>query len=100
MATFEMKDGQATLFKNTQKEKEKHPDFKGKAMLGDNLYYLSFWSKKTDKGMVWLSGTIQSADKVEPVDEAEKDDFMATTPVSSKTEPAIIPAGRADDLPF
>jgi len=98
MSTYEFKEGQASLFKNTQKEKENHPDFKGKAMIEGKMYYLSFWSKKTDGGNVWLSGNVQQADKSKPVTDTEADEFMQ--PTALKVPETSIEVRPDDDLPF
>jgi hypothetical protein len=106
MSNYEMKDGQCSLFKNTQKEKENQPDFRGKLMLDGKLYYISFWSRKTDGGNIWLSGNVQPADKPKPVKEEEVEDFIqkaelkASEEVQNTGSIETPPQQPIDDLPF
>jgi hypothetical protein len=53
---YEMKPSSGSLFKNDRKEKETHPDYKGKVMLPDGqVRWLSGWKKQTSAGDTWLS---------------------------------------------
>ena len=53
---YEMKPSSGSLFKNDRKEKETHPDYKGKVMLPNGeVRWLSGWKKQTASGDGWLS---------------------------------------------
>lgn len=53
---YEMKPNKGSLFKNDRKEKETHPDLKGKVMLPNGeVRWVSAWKKKTAAGDTWLS---------------------------------------------
>ena len=53
---YEMKPSSGSLFKNDRKEKETHPDLKGKVMLPNGeVRWVSAWKKKTAAGDTWLS---------------------------------------------
>jgi uncharacterized protein (DUF736 family) len=53
---YEMKPSSGSLFKNDRKEKETHPDYKGKVMLPNGeVRWLSGWKKQTSAGDTWLS---------------------------------------------
>lgn len=53
---YEMKPSSGSLFKNDRKEKETHPDLKGKVMLPNGeVRWLSGWKKQTASGDGWLS---------------------------------------------
>lgn len=53
---YEMRVGSGSLFKNDRKEKETHPDLKGKVMLPNGeVRWLSAWKKQTGAGAPWLS---------------------------------------------
>jgi hypothetical protein len=53
---YEMRPGSGSLFKNDRKEKETHPDLKGKVMLPNGeVRWVSAWKKKTAAGDTWLS---------------------------------------------
>ena len=63
MATFEQRDNSGTLFKNDKREKETHPNARGKAMIGGVMYYVDSWTKEGAKGK-WQSLSFK------PIDEA------------------------------
>jgi hypothetical protein len=48
------RDNSGSLSKNQRKEKETHPDYKGKATIGGIEYWISGWKKENDSGP-WLS---------------------------------------------
>lgn len=54
--TFIHKEGQGTLFKNTYKKEDKHPDWKGTIKLLDGkLLEIAAWEGQTNKGEDKLS---------------------------------------------
>jgi hypothetical protein len=56
---YEMRAGSGSLFKNDRKEKETHPDLKGKVMLPNGeVRWVSAWKKKTASGDTWVSFVI------------------------------------------
>ncbi len=63
---YEMRAGSGSLFKNDRKEKETHPDLKGKVMLPNGeVRWLSAWKKTTGAGAAWLS--ISVGELVQPM---------------------------------
>lgn len=56
---YSLKDGQGSLFKNSHKEKDSHPDMRGDCMLDGVVYEISGWSKVTQKGDRFLSLSIK-----------------------------------------
>ena len=50
-----MKENSGSMFVNTKKEKETHPDRNGTALVGGVEYYVSGWIKETKSGDKWLS---------------------------------------------
>lgn len=53
---YEMKPSSGSLFKNDRKEKETHPDLKGKVMLPNGeVRWISGWKKQTTAGDTWVS---------------------------------------------
>ena len=46
---YEMKEGSASLFKNSRKTSENHPDYTGSIMLQGKEHYLSAWIKESAK---------------------------------------------------
>lgn len=63
---FEIRENSGSLFKNDKKEKDTHPNAKGKAMIDGRLYYVSAWSKKDRNGSQWQSLSFTPADKEQP----------------------------------
>jgi hypothetical protein len=48
------RDNSGSISKNTRKEKETHPDLKGKCVIGGKEYWISGWKKTNDSGP-WVS---------------------------------------------
>jgi uncharacterized protein (DUF736 family) len=46
---YEMKEGSASLFKNSRKTSDSHPDYTGSIMLQGKEHYLSAWIKESAK---------------------------------------------------
>lgn len=68
-----MRDNSGSLSKNERKEKETHPDVKGKATINGVEYWISGWTKENDNGK-WLSLSFEpKEDKPEPKRAASKE---------------------------
>lgn len=52
--TFELRDGQGTLFKNDKKGNEKAPDYRGEAKISGEIWRVAGWLKDGKKGK-WMS---------------------------------------------
>lgn len=52
---YEIRENSGSLFKNSRKEKESHPDRQGKVRIGGVEYYISGWVKKKPDGEQWMS---------------------------------------------
>lgn len=50
------------LFKNTKKDSDKHPDYKGTINVGGTEYWVSSWLKVSGKGEKYLSLSVQPKD--------------------------------------
>ena len=60
---FVPKDGSGSLFKNTRKEKDSHPDYRGDLMIGGQLYEVAAWVKEGKSGKFFsLSAKPKQAD--------------------------------------
>lgn len=47
---FEQRPDTGTLFKNDRKTTEKHPDYKGKILVGEEEYEIAAWIREGKKG--------------------------------------------------
>ena len=47
------------LFKNTQRETDRHPDYKGSLDVGGKPYWISAWLKVSSKGEKYMSLSVQ-----------------------------------------
>ena len=48
------RDMSGSISKNDRKEKDSHPDLKGKCVIGGKEYWISGWKKTNDSGP-WVS---------------------------------------------
>jgi hypothetical protein len=73
------------LFKNTKKDSERHPDYKGSINVGGTEYWLSSWLKVSKSGEKYMSLSVS------PKEES------AAKPAPA---PSRKPARDEDDIPF
>ena len=52
---FELKDGDGSLFFNSGKTKENHPDYTGRVQLDGRPYRIAGWKRTTKAGAGYLS---------------------------------------------
>lgn len=84
---YETRPGNGALFKNDNKEKETHPDYKGDININGTNYWLSAWLKSTRDGKKYMSLSAK------PKESRESD--HRTPPVA-----AVAPEPFDDDIPF
>jgi hypothetical protein len=65
VSTYEQRDMSGSLFKNSKREKDTHPNATGKAMIGGKLYFVSAWTKKDRNGEAWQSLSFKPADEAQ-----------------------------------
>ena len=66
------------LFKNTDKQQENHPDYKGSINVAEDDYWISAWLKTSKDGKKYMSLSVQpkqAAAKAPPKVESKSDDF-------------------------
>lgn len=59
---YEQKDNSGSLFTNTRKEKDSHPDRTGSALIDGREYWVSGWVKQDRNGKPWLSLSFKPKD--------------------------------------
>jgi hypothetical protein len=80
---YEQRDNSGSLFKNDKRTDEKHPHYKGTAMINGEEFWISAWMKEGKSGVKFMSLAFQ------PKEEG------AATSNSSKKE-----ADDEDGMPF
>lgn len=80
---YEQRDNSGSFFKNDKKTSDKHPDYKGSAMIGGVEYWVSTWVKTSNSGVKFFSQSFTAKEKRQPGD--------APTATSHASD---------DDLPF
>ena len=72
---YEMHDNEGSLFRNDKKDTDKHPDYKGQAMIGGVEYWVSAWINETKTGTKYMKFKYQAKDdaRKEPIPRAEHD---------------------------
>ena len=60
------------LFKNDDKQSDKHPDYKGSINIDGVEYWLSSWIKTSKQGNKFMSLSVQPKQAVKPAKQAPK----------------------------
>lgn len=84
---YEQKDNSGALFRNNDKEKETHPDYKGSITVNGEDYWISAWLNESKKGTKYMSLSVTSKDG------AKKE-------IKSRTEELYQSSNDLDDIPF
>jgi hypothetical protein len=82
-------DNSGSISKNKKKEKDSHPDLKGKAVVDGVDYWISGWLKRDDNGQPWYSLSFQRHEG------AKKNNPFERSSAENKSEPDI-----DDVIPF
>jgi hypothetical protein len=86
MSEFQQKDNEGALFANDRKETEKHPDYKGDALIGGTQYYLSAWINTSKNGVKYMKTSYTPKEQ-------------ASNAVVQQIQPAAKPF-KDNDIPF
>jgi uncharacterized protein (DUF736 family) len=73
------------LFKNTKKETDKHPDYRGTVNVGGTEYWISSWLKVAKTGEKYMSLALSEKEEAKP---------------AKKAAPSRVPGDDDEDLPF
>lgn len=60
---YEQRDNSGSTFKNDKKASDKHPDYKGSAMIGGVEYWVSTWCKTSQNGGKFFSHSFTPKEK-------------------------------------
>lgn len=71
---YEQRDNSGSAFPNDKKKSERHPDFKGKAMIGGVMYFFDLWKKPGRGGATFVSASFKKMDK-QPGGQINDDDI-------------------------
>ena len=64
---YELRDGQGTLFRVTEKKLDTSPDFEGRLHLKGEMWRIAGWTKTSGSGKKWLSLNVSPPRPAEPV---------------------------------
>jgi hypothetical protein len=81
---FELRENQIMIFKNEKREKDSHPEYKGKMKVNGEIREISLWVKTSNSGKKFFSGehqpewkpTQQSTPAPPPAPEPEPDNDL------------------------
>ena len=104
---FELKDGDGSLFFNSRKTKENHPDYTGRVQLDGRQYRIAGWKRATKAGAGYLSLRV-TAQAVPGEIDFEKGPASSPVEEAAKAAPSPAPTDGAasadpqlnDEIPF
>lgn len=100
MMAYEQRDNSGTLFKNKDKAEDKHPNAKGQAMIGGEMYEVAAWTKTSKAGDIYQSLSFKPL-RASPQQRQAYNEPRAESP---KKDPARNAGGgiadMADDVPW
>ena len=101
---YEMNNGDLSLWANDRKESDRHPDYKGKALINGTIYDVALWSRTDRNGNQYFSGKIEvrNLDGNSQAPRNTQPRQAAPAPAQGKRAPLFDEAGNPadDDLPF
>lgn len=101
---YEMNNGDLSLWVNDRKESDRHPDYKGKALINGTIYDVALWSRTDRNGNQYFSGKIEVRN-LEGNSQAPRNTQprqAAPAQTQGQRRPLFDEAGNPadDDLPF
>ncbi len=61
--TYQQRDNAGSLFKNTEKESDKHPDYNGSANVDGVEYFMDAWINEAESGRKYMSFRFKKKEK-------------------------------------
>jgi hypothetical protein len=92
---YEQRDNSGSLFKNDRKGKDSHPDYKGTAMIGGQVYWISGWIKDGQKGKFFSFAFKAKDEQGAPVARG-----VSASGHSSRDAGSLPHSDMDDDIPF
>lgn len=100
MADYQQRDNSGSLFKNSRKEKDTHPDYTGKVMVDGSEYWISAWLKTSERtGTRFMSLAFRPMDQAAPVTARDEEPRKAKAK-DKAPELAYADDFGDDDIPF
>ena len=103
---YELNDNSGSLFANDKRETDRHPNAKGKAMIGGVMYLVSAWTKTSQSGTRWQSLSFTPMEEQHQHERPVQRPHHNTTPLRPAANAASqrmqAPAGEdfSDEIPF
>lgn len=97
---YEQKDMSGSIFNNTKKEKDTHPDRTGDCTIGGRKYWISGWVKQDRNGKQYLSLAFKPKEQRSAASEYEaerRQDARAAERVAAGTSTS---RDMDDEIPF
>jgi uncharacterized protein (DUF736 family) len=63
VSQYQQKDMSVSLFKNEQKQTDRHPDYSGTATINGVEMFMDAWIKTADTGRKWMSFSFKAKEK-------------------------------------
>jgi len=77
---YEMKEGSGSLFKNSRKTSDSHPDFTGSIMLDGKEHWFSAWVKESPKAGKFFSVSVGKVKEPVGFKPKGQDEILDDTP--------------------
>lgn len=69
--SYDKKDNEGVLFVNEAKSTDKHPDFKGSAIVGQQQFWVSGWKNTSKDGKKYIALKLTKKDLNKPAEKTE-----------------------------
>jgi hypothetical protein len=94
---YEERDLSGSLFKNDKKTEDRHPDYKGSALIGGVGYWVSAWIKTSQGGKKFMSLAFTAKDKEQSRPASQPTTRTGTRPAPATSEQQEF---KEDESPF
>lgn len=95
--SYQQKDNSGALFKNENKESDKHPDYSGSAVVDGVDYFMDAWLNVAESGRKYMSFRFKTKEKQSAAQPQRSAPKRTTAPGSARSYGS---AGDDRDIPF